>query len=331
MTAHTHKRPRQVRRSSVMESLGFSDSPFVTHSAPPSPRPRSHLVSTAVKPAHTVEEMWNTTELHYDSLVDWNPGDVEKRLDKGVRWPLIFIWVLILGLVGSSAYWLWQERISEASVVVQGVQEAASGLGETLDALAAAAGTIAAEPGHVDPAILESSGATDEASRALFSAAAELPATKSSTRAIASDAATAALEASGALTSTAAYIGAVAPVLTAPDLVTDPTLIDLATAATDFGGWRARFELMLTAIPDGVLTPVTTELSNFGNELEAIQGSYLDALRNDDGVAAGDVVRQLEARITSMWIVLRAEADAERVEILERIEAARAAVLSLTG
>lgn len=318
-----------------MESLGFSESPFVTHMTPatplPAPRPRSHLVSTASRQARTVEEMWNTTELRADSLVDWSPVAVERRLDKRVRWPLLTIWALIIGVTAFGGYWLWQERVSEASFVVQNVQDAAMDLGETLDALAAAAGTIDAEAGPVDPAILETSGETDETSRALFSAAAELPGTQSSTRAIASDAAAAALEASGALTETAAYIGAVAPVLTAPPLITDPGLIDLATAATDFGSWRAKFELMLTTIPDGVMAPVTAELGKLGNELEAIQTSYLDALRGDDAVAAQDAVSQLEARITSMWIVLGAEAEAQRVEILAQIEAARAAVISLTG
>ncbi len=334
MTTSTHRRTRRPRRNSMLEALGFIETPSVsfTSDAPrPHPVKKTQLVSTSGTKAHTVEELWNTTELETDSLVDWKPAELERRLNKRIRWPFVVIWGVILGVLAYAGYWAWGTQQTGSDLVVVAVQDAARDLGDTLEPMAEAVLALTATGDPIAESILTTSGQTDDASRALFSVAAELPQTQSSTRSIASEAATHALEASKGLTSAAAYVGAVAPVLTPPPLITDPESIDLATAATDFGSWRSRFETMLSSLPDGVMTPVTQNLTAIGNRLEGIQTAYLDGLREDDALAAAAALDDLSAELSAAWDLLEAETEVARQAVVSQIEAAQDALVSLTG
>lgn len=333
MTVKTHKRPRR-QRYSMMESLGFTETPSVAYS---SPRPTSRktaptrLVSTNGGRSTTVDEMWNTTELQAGSMTDWKPVDIERRLNKKVRYPLIAIWVVIIGVIAAGGAWLWQNSDRASATAFTDVQEAAAGLAATLDPLAEAAATIDANAEVVPGAILSSAANADEASRTLFSTAAELSSSHATSRSLASDAATQTLNATKSLTNTAAYLAAITPVLTAPSLITEPDLIDLGSAATDFGGWRARFDMVVSNLPEGVLSSVTAHLNGIENELEAIQGAYLDGLREDDQAAAQEAVGTLEGRLTSAWSLLLDETELAKASIQDEINAARETLVSLTG
>jgi hypothetical protein len=275
--------------------------------------------------------MWNTTELQTDSMMDWKPVDMERRLNKKVRYPFIAIWVVIIGVIVAGGVWIWQNSDSTSATAFAAVQDAAAELAATLDPLIAAAGSIDPAAETIPDTILPSAADTDEASRTLFSMSAELSTAHATSRSLAADAATQTLNATKNLTNTAAYIAAITPVLTTPSLITEPELIDLGSAATDFGSWRARFDLVVSNLPEGVLSPMTAELRDVGENLETIQGAYLDGLRADDQTAALEAVRTLEGRLTSAWSLLLEEAELAKTSIQDDINAARETLVSLTG
>lgn len=321
----------------MMESLGFTETPIVTYSAPRvpesgSPRTtRSHLAPSVSTRNGTVEELWNTTELETDSMADWSPIDVEKRLNKKIRLPLVAIWVLIIGVIGAGGVWLWQNADRTSESAIARVQDAGIALGETLEPLAGAAASIDPAGGPIPETVLPVIADTDRTSRALFSAAADLSGTQAGSRSVATDAATLALDATRTLSNLSAYIGAVTPILTAPTLITEPELIDLQTAVAEFGTWRTTFGMVLSDLPEGVMPELTAELNSIRDDLEAMQGAYVDGLREDDRVAALDAVRVVEGRLATAWGILLVEVETAKSSIDRQIDGAREAVRSLTG
>jgi hypothetical protein len=278
-----------------------------------------------------VEEIWNTTELEADSMADWSPVDVEKRLNKRVRFPLVAIWIFIIGVIGVGGVWLWQNADLTSETAFVEVQDAGSALGATLEPLAAAAALIDPANGPVPETVLPAIADTDRTSRALFSAAAELSGTQAGSRSVATDAATLALDATRTLSNLSAYVGAVTPILTAPTLITEPELIDLQTAVAEFGSWRSTFGMVLSNLPEGVMPELTAELNAIREDLEEMQGAYVDGLREDDRVAALAAVRAVEGRLATAWGILLVEVEAAKTSINGQIDSARQAVRSLTG
>jgi hypothetical protein len=335
MTVKTHRKPKAVRYS-MMESLGFTETPTVTYSTPrvatpDTPRTARHLAKSPSTRHGTVEEIWNTTELDAASMADWAPIDVEKRLNRKVRLPLVAIWILIIGVIGAGGVWLWQNSDRSSETAIAEVRQAGAALGDTLDPLAAATASIDPANGSVPEAILPAIADADTTSRALFSAAADLSGTQAGSRSAATDAATSALDATRTLSNLSAYVGAVTPILTAPTLITEPELIDLQTAVAEFGSWRSTFGMVLSNLPEGVMPELTAELNAIRNDLEAMQGAYVDGLREDDRVAALDAVRAVEGRLATAWQILLVEVETAKTSIIGQIDGAREAVLSLTG
>ncbi|CAN5826598.1 hypothetical protein BH23ACT4_BH23ACT4_06950 [soil metagenome] len=335
MTVKTHRKAKAVRYS-MMESLGFTETPTVTYTTPrvaipDAPRTPRHLAPTPSTRHGTVEEIWNTTELDTASMADWAPIEVEKRLNKRVRLLLVAIWILIVGVIGAGGVWLWQNSDRSSETAIAGVQQAGSALGETLDPLATATALIDPANGPMPDSILPAVADADATSRELFSAAADLSGTQAGSRSVATDAATLTLEATRNLSNLSAYIGAVTPILTAPNLITEPELIDLQTAVAEFGTWRSTFGMVLSNLPERVMPELTAELDAIRNDLEAMQGAYVDGLREDDRVAALDAVRAVEGRLATAWGILLVEVETAKVAITGQIDDAREAVLSLTG
>jgi hypothetical protein len=128
-----------------------------------------------------------------------------------------------------------------------------------------------------------------------------------------------------------AYVGAVTPILTAPTLITEPELIDLQTAVAEFGSWRNTFGMVLSNLPEGVMPELTAELNAIRDDLEEMQGTYVDGLREDDRVAALAAVRAVEGRLATAWEILLVEVDVAKTSISGQIDNAREAVRSLTG
>lgn len=326
--SHINKKPM---RNSAMEALGFTERPSVSYVEKPQVA-ASRLVSSTTRTGLTVAEMWDTTELEADSMVDWRPLDVDqRRLDKRVRWPFMVMWLVIAGGIAVGGYWVWQAPANGAAAAVAVVTADSEALANALDPLETA--TDALLPGQNLDSATMSDAATDvdDASRQLFASSGDLPASESASRTAASDAATQALDASKKLTGLAAYIGAVTQIVVAPTLITDPALVTLETAVFDFGEWRNEFDGVRARLPEGSMSAVTRELALVSARLESIQNAYVDALRNDDQQAALTAVRDLEGMLTNTWSVLLEEADSVKQGILDRIDSARGSLGLLPG
>jgi hypothetical protein len=83
-------------------------------------------------------------------------------------------------------------------------------------------------------------------------------------------------------------------------LETDPALTDLAAAALEFSEWRAHFDKVRSALPDGVAGTVSLSLEEFSSSLDTRQSTYLDALRTNDPRAAEAAVQALETDLGSI-------------------------------
>jgi hypothetical protein len=76
---------------------------------------------------------------------------------------------------------------------------------------------------------------------------------------------------------------------------------------------------------------LTAELNAIRDDLEEMQGAYVDGLREDDRVAALAAVRAVEGRLATAWGILLVEVEAAKESINGQIDSAREAVRSLTG
>ncbi len=334
--AHKHTRPRRSDPpgNSFMESLGFAETPTVSYVAPPvstKPSP-SRLVSTAVQRPITVEQMWDTTELEAESMVDWAPLAVDNRkLNKRLRLKVVLVWLLVLGTVGAGGYWVSQAPAASANRAVEQVTADAESLQTALDPMLTATEALTPELNEITLDLAAATAAVDETSRELFAAAASLPDSELEVRSNATESATAAIDASKQLTTTAAYLGAVIPIMTGPPLETDPALIDLADAAAQFAAWQSQFDSVRDVLPDSVLSAVTGELETVSADLGSIQSAYLDAVRVGDREAVLDAIRDLEARLSAVWTLLLSETEAVKVSIAETIRIAQAALDLVAG
>ncbi|MDH3190098.1 MAG: hypothetical protein OEM39_05580 [Acidimicrobiia bacterium] len=326
--SHIKKKPM---RNSAMEALGFIERPSVSYVRPPQVAP-SRLVSTSTRSGLTVAEMWETTELEADSMADWKPDAVdERRLNKRIRWPMLVLWALILGALGTGAYLVWQAPANGAQAALAGVAADADVLVDTLGPLEDVTNSLIPGQNVDSVAISAAASAVDDASRRLFTSSGDLPASEASSRSAATEAATQALEASKNLTGLAAYVGAVTQVIVVPTLITNPALVDLETAVRDFGEWRNQFDTVRRALPEGTLTTVTDELASVSARLESLQNAYIDGLRDDDAVAALAAVRDLEGLMATAWTKLLDETDALKEDIASKIGLARASLDLLPG
>jgi hypothetical protein len=328
-----HVKPRQPQANFFMESLGFIENPSVSYvTAPPQAAPRpAQLVSTSSAPAVTVEEMWDTTELYAESLADWEPDEMDRNhLGRRLRWKLIVFWIFLISIVAAACFWAYQRTVAADESALAAVTSDSEALYDSLTPLLQV--TAAIVPG--DEIALDLGAATtdvDNASRALFSSSAALPAAESEARAAATEAATLALDASKSLSSTAAYLGAVTPVLTGPDLITEPDLVELTDAAGEFGDWISQFESVRSILPENAFAAVSAELAGLSLQLEGIQSSYLDGLREKDQVLAQAALAHLEAELTEVSNLLDEETASFKETISESVAAARESLVLLAG
>jgi len=304
MTATSAKRPGRFARFPSMESLGFFDTPTeatITYVATRPMAVPSVLTTRPTAPTgHLVQDLWDSTELDAPSLLDWKPVALDrKHLRRRFRWSRVFLVLFLSTALGGTAYWLSQRSSAVAAGSVAAVADQATHLSEALDAVAGIQEQLSAQEIAVN---LSGSDLfeVDDAARGLFDASGDLPGSETATRSIATDAASLSLDVSRQLRDGLAYRGALEPILLAPALETDPALTDLATAALEFSEWRARFDSIRSALPDGVAATLTDALEDFSTSLETRQGSYLDAIRTNDLRAAEVAVQELQTNLESI-------------------------------
>jgi hypothetical protein len=334
-----------------MESLGFFDPPEQSWTTPPSvvsePGPTettSQITELFEIPVgkHTrrpeptgelVKDMWDSTELHAPSLLDWAPETISSRKlgRRNFRWPVVLTVVAGTLAVAWFGYWMYTRPDSSAAAAMAQVEAEAARLVETFDEAAPLIDDLDSER-LADPT-LNSTVFFDmgEAARAMFSASAGLPASDSADRSAAADAAGLALDASGQLMDATAYRTALEPSLTLPLLETDPALTDLTTATAAFTEWRAGFEEVHEALPTGLTGHASAAVDELSATLDGVQASYLDALRLGDRAGAVAALGGLREDLMGVRTALVADMSEITATVTALVEQARGELSRLLG
>jgi hypothetical protein len=224
--------------------------------------------------------------------------------------------------LGGTGYWLYQRSDAAAEASATAVADQATELSAALEDVSTIGEQLAA------PEVAINLTATDlfdvdNAARGLFDASGALSGSETAARSIATDAASLSFDVSRQLRDGLAYRGAIEPILLAPALETDPEFTDLATAALDFSEWRAHFDSVRSALPDGVADEVTSSLEEFSSSLETRQGVYLDAIRSKDPQAAEAAIQTLESDLGAIRELMMTTMTDLAGEVDSEVDAAR--------
>ncbi len=297
-------------RISWMETLGFSESTSVWSDRP---EPQARLTP-------------GSNGRHVRTVADWQPTEVGAALNhRRVRWGLLLTVLSLIGLIAWATVWYLGQPAERAENASANVASEATSLAATLPALQTANASLV--EGAVDSAALV---AADQAARALFDASSNLE-DQPDARSAASEAASKSLDAVRLINDANAYRLAVAPMLSAPDLVVDPELIELEDAARAFGDWQLDFDAARTSLPDGVLSDVTQSLDILSANLSNTLRTYLDALRNDDVSGARQAVADLSDDLESISVEMELALGSVQERAAARITDAKAALDLLVG
>ncbi len=340
MTATSHPKRRTARWASL-ESFGFFDSPSMSSTVapparPPQPDPQvTSLVRTGRhvrKTGATVEDMWNTTQLHAPSLVDWEPQSTmsSKLGHRNFRWPVVLVVLaMVAGAVGLG-YWVYQRPNFEEANALDQVRADAATLSESLDRITPLVADLGSE--QLPEANRDSSvyAAVGDAARLLFTVSADLGG-QSALKTSASESASLALNVSRTLMDATAFRTVLEDSLTTPALETDPQLIDITAAALSFSDWRVGFESVREALPANVAAATSQALATLDTGLEARQSAYVDAMREKDRPAALNVLTSLDSDLADMRNVLLEDMQSISSEMTSLIEQSQAALDQLLG
>jgi hypothetical protein len=335
-----------------MESLGFLDAPARAWSTPPavsrhesaSGTNGSQVTTLVTVPlgrhsqhsaptGELVTDMWETTELHAPSLLDWTPQSFgTKHLGRRrFRWLMILSLGTLLLVGAGMAYWLYLEPTSSAAAALGQVQTEADALATAIDEVAPLVNGLDLErlpEANQDASVFFQMG---ETARAMFAASADLPADDSANRSTAAEAASLTIDASRQLMDATTYRTALEPALTLPLLETNPDLTDITTATDAFTEWRAGFESVRAALPSGIADQATAALETISSGLETTQTAYLDAIRTDNRTVAVEVVGTLRADLLGVRQAMLADIAAVSESVDALIERARADLTRLLG
>ncbi|MGH8915982.1 MAG: hypothetical protein ACRDZM_15890, partial [Acidimicrobiia bacterium] len=202
-------------RLSSMESLGFIDPPPASWTTSPKaylPVDTSEvLVQTTelvevpvgrhtrhVEPTgELVRDMWDSTELHAPSLVDWVPHQFSsKKLGTRFRWSVLVSVMIVAVALALGAFWLFARSDATVAAALAGLEAEATTLAVTFDQATPLIAELDDE--RLPEAVSRTSAFFDigEAARAVFAASADLPASDSAHRTAAADVAGLAIDAS---------------------------------------------------------------------------------------------------------------------------------------
>jgi hypothetical protein len=321
MTA-TSPPKRRFKRLFSMESLGFIDGPSaIWTTSPPSPITEPSVASGTLQTTglvaapvgkHTrrieptgelVKDIWDSTELHAPSLIDWAPQtfNTSKLGRRNFRWPVLACVLLATLSVAGFGYWGYREPSNSAATALAEVRAEAETLAGAISQAMPLVGNLDEDrlaEANQDAMVFFEMG---ERARTMFAASAGLPTSNTADRAAAADAAGLAIDASRQMMDATAYRTALEPALALPLLETDPGLTDLATAAQAFSEWRSGFESVRAGLPTTASTgQAATALNELNVGLEAVQTAYLDALRTNNQPAAVEALGGLRAELQSI-------------------------------
>ena len=298
-------------RFTSLESLGFSHAASVWSDSPirePN-SPKGRHVALPRQP---------------ETMADWRPEEFTKELTgSDIRWSVVVMITVVVAGLGGLGYWLYQRPVAQEESSIVAVRAQAETLQSALPTLEQFNGDmLVAEITTGTSALFE----VETMARTLFNASASLALRETDLRSASTEAAGAAIDGTRLAGDAYSYRSAVIPLLTAPDLETDPSLIPLDEAARSFGTWQLGFDDVRTALPDAVLPEVTRQFDILSGDLTSIMGRYMDALRDDDASAARDVLSDLEYRLAQLGIALDTSLEDIQRRVAIRIGETRAAL-----
>jgi hypothetical protein len=335
-----------------MESLGFIDPPDQSWTVSPSlPAPATSPPSATTQTTelyeiptgkHTkrveptgelIKDIWDSTELHAPSLLDWAPESFSatKLGRRSWRWPVVISVMVVVLSVAAFGYWLYGRADSQTSIALSVVTEQALHLDEMFDRSEPLIRDLDAErlpEANQDSTVFFDIG---EAARAMFAASADLPESDTSDRTAAAEAASLAIDASRRLMDATAYRTALEPALTLPLFETDPALTDLTTATAAFTEWRSGFENILDALPSEMTGLTSAALGDVSGKLETVQSAYLDAMRLGDRAVAVEAIGGLKADLLQVRAAMIADLGDLATAVDGLIEQARSRLAPLLG
>ena len=303
---------RRPLRFSSLEILGFTDAESVWSDPP------IDADTEEIEPSRGRHEV---VAPQPDPFADWKPAEFGGRLaGSNVRWGMVVVLILSIVSLGGLALWLYQRPAVQEQTAIGEVSTQAGSLRSVLPLLEEFNQTLLEDTSEMGPSSLVE---VESEARALFDASGTLSGSGTGARTAATQAASAALDGVRLASEARSYRAAVTPVLIAPELETDPELIQLDEAARSFGSWQLAFDEVRTALPEGFLPDVSQRLDVLSGDLAGIMGRYVDALREDDRSAAEDVLSSLSSRLSQV----RSSLD----ESLERIQGRVTARIVETG
>lgn len=299
---------RRGLKFSSMEILGFADSESTWSDAAPA--------GSAPKVVRRGR--------HEATVADLRPEDPGDRLTgSNVRWGLVAMILLLIGGAAAAGLWLYQRPAAQEASSVATLTAQASELESALPTL---------EQFNTDflatdiPAETSGLATLEATARSLFAASADLGSGQTEMRTAASQASGSTLDAIRLATEARSYRAAVLPMLTPPELETDPELIELDEAARQFGDWQLGFDNVRTALPESILSDVSQQLDILSGDLSTLLGRYVDALREDDPAAVERVMTDLSERLTAVDELLESELGAIQARVETRMDEARQAL-----
>jgi hypothetical protein len=342
MTATSQTRRRSLGWAS-MESLGFFDSPTVSSNTtselsagPTVPRQTTTLVETGRHVARTgdvIEDMWNTTQLHAPSLLDWEPESTMSRKlgSRSFRWPVVAIVLVALIGVAAAGYWLYRLPESSAASARSQVSTQAGDLVQAVDGVQPLVAGLAYDSlpeANQDSSVFFT---VDETARELFNASSALPRSATETRNEASEAASQALDATQKLSDATTFRTVLEPMLNSPELEVDPTLTDLTVVTAAFSAWRSDFDNVLEALPGDIAPDSIQAAQTLSARFDSIQSAYADAIRLGDGSTASGVVRDLTSDLDAIRQTMLGEMGSIVTEVNQLFALTRESLADLVG
>lgn len=319
-TRSVARKQHPLPRLFSLELFGFIDRPGIagTWSTPPNEGSDGAAESPlqAAQPAR---------------IADRTPSELGSELLKAnFRWSVLLALVLIGAGIAALGAWATQKPVSDRAAAVAEVQARAVELRPVVAEMTALNQSLTGA--EVDTtSVNETLTRVDDLARQLFTAAASLPQAESANRSRATDASGDAIDAVKLLREAHAYRSAVLPVIAAPVLETDPELIEIDEAVRQFGVWQARFDEMRTALPDGFMEKVSSELSSISAQLDTMLQEYVDALRADDALSAADAIGTLERRLATAESVLFSSLGDVQTRVQRHIDSSLFALDLLVG
>jgi hypothetical protein len=285
--------------------------------------PEPQVAGRHVRDDDSVDDLLSTT------LLDWVPQETSTRLRKrDFRWTTILLITLVVGGLAAGGFWLWQRPARLASQAVAEVEDDAAALVTALDETRPVAEQLAT--GETVPGYTEILNGTEAEARDLFAASAALE-QGDPTRTAVADEASAVLDYTGRLNAAIAFRSALQPALVLPEFDADPASADLATAAAEFGEWRAYLDEVAGALPDGVDAALVSAFNDLRLSLGTAQSLYLDGIREDDAAAVGFVLRRVESDLETLNGEIQQSFEGLAGELLSQIEETQGGLLRLFG